>query len=148
VKDVLALLRWIDNPRNRLAAFRSLQLLPGIGPSIAGRCLDALDEAAVDLSALANVRVPPATQADWDPFVRLLIELHAADGWRGQLLRFRKWYEPHLQRLYDAAHVRQGDLEQLELIATQFPSRERFITELTLDPPNATGDESGPPHKD
>ena len=25
---------------------------------------------------------------------------------------------------------------------------ERFITELTLDPPNATGDESGPPHKD
>src|SRR5690606_12152867 len=29
VKDVLALLRWADNPRNRVAAFRTLQLLPG-----------------------------------------------------------------------------------------------------------------------
>jgi DNA helicase-2/ATP-dependent DNA helicase PcrA len=44
--------------------------------------------------------------------------------------------------------VRQGDLEQLELIAMQSPSRERFITELTLDPPQASGDEAGPPLKD
>lgn len=50
--------------------------------------------------------------------------------------------------LYDAVHVRQGDLEQLELIATQSTSRERFITELTLDPPQATGDEAGPPSQD
>ena len=27
----------------------------------------------------------------------------------------------------------------------QFPSRERFITELTLDPPQASGDQAGPP---
>jgi DNA helicase-2/ATP-dependent DNA helicase PcrA len=148
VKDVLAVLRWIDNPHNRLAAFRSLQLLPGIGPSVAGKCLEALEKAAFDLAALADVRVPPATQSDWTPFVRLLTDLHAAKQWAGQMSRVRQWYEPHLQRIYDAAHVRQGDLEQLELIAMQFPSRERFITELTLDPPNATGDESGPPHKD
>ncbi len=64
------------------------------------------------------------------------------------MTRVRQWYEPHLQRLYDAAHVRQGDLEQLELIAMQSPSRERFVTELTLDPPQATGDESGPPLQD
>ena len=66
----------------------------------------------------------------------------------GQMTRVRQWYEPHLQRLYDAAHVRQGDLEQLELIAMQSPSRERFVTELTLDPPQATGDETGPPLQD
>jgi DNA helicase-2/ATP-dependent DNA helicase PcrA len=148
VKDLLALLRWIDNPRNRLAAFRSLQLLPGIGPSIAGRCLEALEQAAFDLSTLSDFRVPPATQSDWRPFVQLLCELHAGVQWAGQVTRVRQWYEPHLQRLYDAPNVRLGDLEQLELIAMQFSSRERFITELTLDPPQATGDESGPPHKD
>jgi len=57
----------------------------------------------------------------------------------------REWYAPHLERLYDAAPVRAGDLEQLEKISANFPSREDFITELALDPPAATGDLSGPP---
>src|SRR5678809_1481763 len=33
VKDLLAVLRWADNPKNRIAAFRALQLLPGVGPA-------------------------------------------------------------------------------------------------------------------
>ena len=44
VKDVLALLRWADNPRNRIAGFRVLQLLPGVGP--ADRCLKVSRRAA------------------------------------------------------------------------------------------------------
>ena len=60
----------------------------------------------------------------------------------------RTWYQPHLERLYDSAHVRAGDLEQLEQIAAAYPSRERFLTELTLDPPGASGDEAGVPHLD
>src|SRR4029453_13733370 len=38
VKDVLGVLRWAENPRHRLAAFRTLQLLPGVGPANADRC--------------------------------------------------------------------------------------------------------------
>jgi DNA helicase-2/ATP-dependent DNA helicase PcrA len=57
----------------------------------------------------------------------------------------RAWYEPHLGRLYEQAAVRQADLEQLERIAMQYPSREAFVTELTLDPPQAAGDLSGEP---
>jgi len=148
VKDVLALLRFIDNPRNRLAGFRTLQLLPGIGPAIADRCLNALEEAAFAMRSLANFRVPAAAEHDWQTLVQLLGELHETREWAGQMTRVRQWYEPHLQRLYDAAHVRQGDLEQLDIIAAQSPSRERFITELTLDPPQATGDEAGPPLQD
>ena len=52
----------------------------------------------------------------------------------------RTWYEPHLERLHDDHAVRRGDLPQLEQIAAGYPSRERFLTELTLDPPSATGD--------
>src|SRR3970040_419424 len=37
VKDALAVLRWADNPRNRIAAWRALQLLPGVGPKGAER---------------------------------------------------------------------------------------------------------------
>jgi DNA helicase II / ATP-dependent DNA helicase PcrA len=41
--------------------------------------------------------------------------------------------------------VRAGDIDQLEKISQQFTSRERFITELTLDPPQASGDLAGDP---
>jgi DNA helicase-2/ATP-dependent DNA helicase PcrA len=41
-----------------------------------------------------------------------------------------------------------GDLDQLEVLSGQYPSRERFLTELTLDPPNATSDLSGRPTLD
>ena len=60
----------------------------------------------------------------------------------------RRWYQPHLERLYDDARVRLGDLEQLEQLAAAAPSRERFLSELALDPPEATGAEAGPPHLD
>jgi DNA helicase-2/ATP-dependent DNA helicase PcrA len=148
VKDVLALLRWIDNPRNRLAGFRILQLLPGIGPASADRCLLALEEAGFSLSSLRACHVPPAAEHDWQALVELVNDLKDSRTWAGQMTRVRQWYEPHLERLYDAAHVRQGDLEQLERIASHAPSRERFVTELTLDPPRASGDEAGPPLKD
>jgi DNA helicase-2/ATP-dependent DNA helicase PcrA len=41
--------------------------------------------------------------------------------------------------------VRVGDLEKLEQIAAGYATRERFLTELTLDPPGATGAEGGAP---
>ena len=41
-----------------------------------------------------------------------------------------------------------SDLEALERIAASFPSRERFLSELALDPPDATSDEAGPPLRD
>jgi hypothetical protein len=68
--------------------------------------------------------------------------------WSGQVGIVRRWYGPHLERIYDAAHVRAGDLEQLEQISGEYPTRERFLTELTLDPPSATGDLAGPPYLD
>jgi len=67
------------------------------------------------------------------------------EPWEGQVARVREWFEPHLERIYAAAQVRAGDLMQLERIAQQFATRERFLTELALDPPQATSDLAGPP---
>ncbi len=60
VKDVLACLRWAENPRDRVAGFRVLQLLQGVGPASAGRVLDAMGGRA---SALAEVKPPPSPAA-------------------------------------------------------------------------------------
>jgi DNA helicase-2/ATP-dependent DNA helicase PcrA len=57
----------------------------------------------------------------------------------------RQWYEPHLERIHEDARMRTAELDQLEEIAAGYPSRERFLTELTLDPPDAVSDEAGVP---
>ena len=41
--------------------------------------------------------------------------------------------------------MRAADLEQLVALAGGYGSRESFLTELTLDPPEATSDRAGPP---
>lgn len=145
VKDMLAILRFVDNPRNRLAGFRTLQLLPGIGPAHADRCLKVFAAAEHRWDTLFEYQVPAAAAEGWPAFVELVKTLCDSSEWAGQFDRVRRWYEPHLQRLYDAAQVRAGDLDQLEKIAQQYATRESFITELTLDPPQVSSDLAGDP---
>src|SRR5690606_8841185 len=149
IKDVLSLLRWAENPRSRLAGFRVAQLLPGIGPAIAGRLMDALAEAADPLAALSDFNPGAAARGDWQAFAQTYAALRAPGlQWPGDLDLALRWYAPQLERLYDDARVRKADLDQLARIAAGYASRERFLTELTLDPPDATSAESGPPLRD
>ena len=145
VKDVLACLRFAQNPADRIAGFRTLQLVPGIGPATAEALLDALRHAPEP--ALADTAPPRA--ADWPAFRTLYAALRARDHpWPAEIEAVRAWYEPHLERAYDDHAARRADLLQLERIAATTPSRERFLTDVTLDPPAAVSDEAGPPHRD
>ncbi|HEY6476152.1 MAG TPA: ATP-dependent helicase, partial [Polyangia bacterium] len=150
VKDALSCLRWAENPRDGLAAFRVAQLLPGMGPRFAETLLAHVGAARFALAgALATFEPPGAARADWPAFADLYRQLcSAAAPWGAQMGLVRRWYQPHLERLYDDARVRLGDLEQLEQLAAAAPSRERFLSDLTLDPPQATGAEAGDPHLD
>ena len=146
VKDMLAVLRFAQNPRDRVAGFRLLQMLPGIGPKTAGNILETIAADPEPLLALAEIPPPPKTGDDWTSFVQLLAALRKnQDGWPSDIAQARLWYEPHLDRIHEDADTRKADLLQLEQIASGYPSRERFLTELTLDPPDATSDQAGVP---
>lgn len=146
VKDMLAVLRFAQNPRDRVAGFRLLQMLPGIGPKTAGNILETIAADPEPLLALAEIPAPPKTGEDWTGFVQLLAGLRKTeDGWPSDIGQARLWYEPHLDRIHEDADTRKADLLQLEQIASGYPSRERFLTELTLDPPDATSDQAGVP---
>jgi DNA helicase-2/ATP-dependent DNA helicase PcrA len=147
VKDLLAILRWAANPRDRVAGFRVLQRLPGIGPGTARKVLDALEAAADRVPALAAFRTPPAAARFWPGLVALLRELAAAP-WPVQPGLARRFYDPLLEELHDFPASRRADLDQLERLAAAAPSRERFLTELALDPPETTGGPAGRPHQD
>jgi DNA helicase-2/ATP-dependent DNA helicase PcrA len=140
VKDALAVLRWADNPRNRVAAWRALQLLPGVGPKGAERAWMAFEASSHLWAALKT-----ASQ-EFDALLHGIAD--PAAPWTGQMQRVREWYAPLMERLYDAPEVRAGDLVQLERIATTYGTREAFLTELALDPPQATSDLAGEPHLD
>ncbi len=144
IKDMLALLRFVENPRDRVAGFRLLHLLRGIGSATAQRVLDRMAEAADPIAALAGIPTPPRAGDDWTGFVETLGNLRYSE-WPVDLERARLWYEPHLDRIHEDAETRRADLLQLEQIASGYPSRERFLTELTLDPPDATSDQAGVP---
>jgi DNA helicase-2/ATP-dependent DNA helicase PcrA len=146
VKDLLACLRWTANPRDRVAGLRVLLLLPGVGPKTASRALDAIAAAADPAAAFAAFAPPAACAADWRALVALFADLRGrSHGWPAELAPVRRWYEPQLERIHDNAPARVADLAALEAIAATYPSRERFLTELTLDPPDATSDEAGVP---
>ena len=149
IKDVLGILRWAENPRDSIAAFRTFQLLTGVGPAGAGHAWEWLESHAFDAQALPAYSATGAARSEWPPFCALMLSLQAKSAaWPAQIGAVRRWYEPRLEALHGDAHARAGDLEQLEQIAGGFEGRERFLSELTLDPPSATGAEAGPPFLD
>jgi DNA helicase II / ATP-dependent DNA helicase PcrA len=144
VKDLLAVLRWADNPRNALAAFRVLQFMPGMGPANAKRALDHFAAAGHVWASFETFEPPGDARIAWKKFIELFATLGEPNReWRGQIALVREWYKPHMERLYDHVHTRIGDLDQLELMSSQYTSRERFVTELTLDPPHSSSDLAG-----
>ena len=149
VKDVLAVLRWAENPRNRLAGLRVALLVPGIGPAHARRLLDTLAAAADPGAAMATWQPPAAATVEWQALATLWLALRRGEpGWPGELQAIADWYAPQLERLHEHAAARQTDIDQLVQLARGQRSRERFLTELALDPPEASSDNAGDPSLD
>jgi len=150
VKDLLAFLRWAENPIDPIAGFRVVQLLPGVGPAFARRAVDAITAVSPpSLTQLQTLKPPAGAREAWPALCQLLLELAAPSAaWAGQIGRVRAFYEPLLVERYDAADARLGDLAQLEAIGGTYVERAQFLEDLTLDPPSATGDHAGPPHLD
>jgi DNA helicase-2/ATP-dependent DNA helicase PcrA len=146
VKDVLAILRWAQNQRDRIAGFRAMQLVAGIGPKTAGRVLANVGTANPACQLLGEQPVPDAARAAWLEFAAV-VETGGphATPWPAAFDRICAWYQPQIDRLHADAEIRQADIEQLGRIAATYPDAERFLTELTLDPPDASSDEAGTP---
>ena len=147
VKDFLAILRWAQNGGDRIAGFRTLQLIPGVGPARAARILDAVDETGA-FGVVRNTAPPAGSSEAWEGLKDMLAAMAKTPTWPSDLDLAVRWYGPMMNERYDDARVRLGDIEQMQRIGATFASRTSFLTELTLDPPNSTSDESGPALKD
>jgi ATP-dependent DNA helicase UvrD/PcrA len=149
VKDLLAFLRLAENPRDDLSWLRILQMFDGIGPGRARQALAHLREHDNAIGSLESWPAPAEARASVCGLAEVLADLsrpglHLA----GQIDRIRLFYRPILESRFDNAEMRARDLDQLELLAQNAPSRQAFLADLTLDPPVSTGDLAGPPHRD
>jgi DNA helicase-2/ATP-dependent DNA helicase PcrA len=143
---MMAVLRFVENPRDRVAGFRVMLLLPGVGPASAQRALDLMADRPDPITALSELPPPPKSGDAWVDLVEMLQLIRSGKaGWPAEIGCTRRWYEPHLDRMHEDAVTRSADLLQLEQIAAGYPSRARFLTDLTLDPPDATSDQAGIP---
>jgi DNA helicase-2/ATP-dependent DNA helicase PcrA len=146
IKDVIAAVRWIENPRDAIASFRVVQLIEGIGPSVAAKILEFLGTNGFNFSALIEYVPPLGAKKSWPGLCSLLANLKKGDTpWTGQVEQVRAWYKPHFERIYDANPSREKDLEQLVQMAGKFPTREKFLSDLALNPPEVTSDEADDP---
>jgi DNA helicase-2/ATP-dependent DNA helicase PcrA len=96
------------------------------------------------IRAITGFPSPPAARDHWSAFTETIRLMHGKSmGSPDELELVCQSYASHLERIYDDAMMRQADLVQLAQIASGYPNREQFLTELALDPPNATNDEAG-----
>ncbi len=159
IKDLLALLRILDNPEDQLAWHRALQSIPGVGPATAVRIMDTAAttgaEDGVDrLTAFCALQMPvPADSAE--PLGELQAALRDVRGEGSsepppaqQIDRLLPFCKMVFERNYDDAGVRLADIEHLGTLSASVESRQRFLTDLVLDPPVSTADLAGAPHLD
>ena len=154
VKDMLCMLRVLDNPSDELAWHRVLGLLEGVGPATVRRLVDELGvaEAAALVRLLGDdcPRFPAASADDLAGLKAALADCVAADATpAADIERLAEACVPVFRRRYQAtAAQRLADLEHLRAMAAEYTTRGRFLAEMTLDPPVSTGDLAGPPHLD
>lgn len=145
VKDYLASLRVLDNPRDELAWFRILRLHKGIGPASARVLLDLLLSDPGDINAVAAA-APSAARTRVTQTLEALAG--AGTGVAEQAAACAALVRPLVRDRYRDAAARLGDVERLAEAAARSSDLPSFVAEVTLDPPQSTGDYAQPPHLD
>jgi DNA helicase-2/ATP-dependent DNA helicase PcrA len=149
VKDVVAFLRVIDNPRDEVSWYRVLMLLPGIGDTTARGIMASMAERGWDPDALTHWAAPPRARDAHRALSQLLRRLRGTSrsdgpaldhGVAAEIDLIRQLYDDLLRDKYDRPEPRLADLDQLRAIATSFPSRSAFLSTIALEPPQSTQD--------
>jgi DNA helicase-2/ATP-dependent DNA helicase PcrA len=139
IKDVVAYLRLVANPRDELAWKRVLRLIPNVGAATTNRIWERI-QLTPDPLALVIRGDADATAAKrgagWTEFRSLLEELVREEVRNSPARQIEtvlaRGYEDHLENTFENADARLEDLRQLAHYASRYTSADEFLAELSL----------------
>ena len=140
VKDVIAHLKVLENPRDVVAWNRILQLLDGIGPKTAGRIVEWVQQGSDAPFSVEGGPFSATYVASLTRLFEFLQRLRQQDtSLAVQLETILDYYAPLLRSRYSEDYPkRETDLDHLAGVAAAFADRGAFLDSVALDPVELT----------
>jgi DNA helicase-2/ATP-dependent DNA helicase PcrA len=139
IKDVLAHLRVIANPHDRISWYRILLLINKIGPTTAQKVFEAIRNEGSGYTGLLTVN---STGGALKGLKRLKELFAQIDSFPMSVVKMGeavvKHYLPILKERHDDHPKREKDLEQLLAIMERYDNLGNFLTDMALEPPNTS----------
>ena len=140
VRDVLAHLRVIANPKDELGWMRVLLLIRGVGPKRAGQILQKVMDCSTAGEIVKKVfDKEPKTQRHYKGLLqlgRLLKEAQNKKSDTGEKFAdVLEYYRPIIKSKFDDWHLRLNDLEALRQISERYQSLERLLADFAIESP-------------
>lgn len=149
VKDFIAFVRLLENPRDEISWFRVLQLFDGVGPSAASKIFEFLASQSFDITSIGKAPVGTKIRGEIAGIGKLFTDAASESiELQAQLDRVSALYLPLLEKNYDNPQPRKNDINHIAGLARSHASRSRFLAEITLDPPHSTSDLAGEPTRE
>ncbi|MDA8753774.1 ATP-dependent helicase [Candidatus Marinimicrobia bacterium] len=146
IKDILSILRVTHNQSDAIAWIRLLQLIKGVGAKTADYIVNEIIVNDQGIKGLVSDSLRGKKYySDLKILYRLLEEILNTDDEPIRLFpRILEFYSPIIKQKYDDAKKRELDLQSLAEICNRYSSTEKFLTDMSLDPPEASQVKSGP----
>ena len=137
IKDVVAHLRVILNPNDVISLTRILLLLKGVGASTVNNIMPIIKgDLKPDIKLLPSNKSKSLT-----PLFNTLGQLRDYSTTKKPeeiVSAVINYYRPILKDKYDDYSKREKDLDHFEYLSTQYSNLEDFISDLALEPPDAS----------
>lgn len=134
VKDILAFMRIISNPRDIISWYRVLLLHEGIGPKTAQRILDELATAKISIDSHPGSN----NKFSYKKLENLFVLLYKLNTSRLQptemIAEILEYYNPIFKTKYDDFNKRRKDLEILQNISENYRSLDSFLADMAIEP--------------
>ena len=144
IKDALSILKIVQNPRDAIAWHRVLLLLDGVGTRTAQAMIERILGAETLQTALGKqLQNQSKYSAQLQQLVDLLsgdvpAKLNSAAGLPAAVEAVCNFYRPLLKTNYEDFKKRMNDIESVERLASRYSNLERFLDDLSLNPPDSS----------
>ena len=139
IKDVLAHLKVLFNPYDRIGWYRILLLLDNIGPKTALDIYETILAENSGYTGFVKSKLKAGRSKGLDKLKRLFSDIDSMPMSVAQMGEaVVKYYLPILKKKYDDHPKRIRDLEHLVTIMERYHNLEPFLTDMALEPPNTS----------